>query len=204
MDRIALSYRRRESFKDSSMFIIGYEGNIKDPKYFYRIEEELIEPRKAFIHPLPPDNGESAPKKVLERVKDFVEDPKRGVDIEPGDNIWFVLDVDRYPKVQFDEVNEYCNMEKQRKLAISNPCFEIWLWMHIEDVDKITSKTSKMLKNELHEKLNSLSFNGDYIPFMKDAIKRAYIADSSKTYYPDSYSTKVHLLVEELLKYSKL
>jgi len=203
MDRIRLSYLRRESFKGTSMIIIGYEGTIRDPKYFQYIEEDLLEPRKAFIHPLPTENGESAPIKVLERVRTFVEDPSRGVNIESNDIIWFVLDVDRHPLKQFDDVYLYSLSDRRINLAISNPCFEIWLWMHFDDVDNASSVTSKSLKKELHDKQNELRFNGNYIPLIPNAIKRAYKVDKSKTYFPEEKSTKVHLLVENLLQYSK-
>lgn len=204
MDRKSLSYKRREAFKDASMIIIGYEGKRKEPKYFNKLEQELLEPRKAFIHPLPPINGESAPKKVLERVKAFVNDPKRGVNIEDKDKVWFVLDVDKYPIEQFEQINEFCKEKEQRNLAISNPCFEIWLWMHFEDTDKVTSITSQDLKHELHLKTTSLNFGGNYTSFIDGAIIRAKKVDSSSNYFPAEKSTKVYQLVEELLKHRKV
>jgi len=203
MERKSLSYQRREAFEDAYMIIIGYEGKRKEPKYFYQLEEKLIEPRKAFIHPLPPINGESAPKKVLERVKAFINDPQRGVNIEQNDIVWFVLDVDRYPLEQFEKINEFCNENDKRNLAISNPCFEIWLWMHFADISKVKSKTSKELKEELQNITSSQSFNGDYTPLIDKAVERARNVDDSITYFPNERSTKVYLLVEDLLKYRK-
>lgn len=203
MERKPSSYLRREAFKDASMIIIGYEGQKTEPKYFKRLEQNMLEPRKAFIHPLPPINGESAPKKVLERVKAFVNDPKRGVNIEAKDNIWFVLDVDRYPIEQYEQVNTFCAENKQRNLAMSNPCFEIWLWMHFEEAKKVTSTKPKDLKYELHLKSVSLNFNGDYTPFVEQAITRAKESDKTSNYFPVEKSSKVYLLVEELLKHRK-
>jgi len=203
MERKSRSYKRREAFKDASMIIIGYEGQSKEPKYFNKMEQELLAPRKAFIHPLPPVNGESAPKKVLERVKTFVDDPKRGVNIEPADKIWFVLDVDRYPIEQFEEINTFCSENDQRNLAISNPCFEIWLWMHFDGAEKVSSTKPKDLKQELHEKTTSLNFGGDYTPLIDSAVQRAKVADKSSNYFPNEKSSKVYLLIEELLKHKK-
>jgi hypothetical protein len=53
MDRVSLSYNRRAEHKNASMMIIGYEGGVREPKYFGKIEDSIIESRKAFIHPLP-------------------------------------------------------------------------------------------------------------------------------------------------------
>ena len=203
MERKTLSYEKRESYLDAKMIIIGYEGKDKEPKYFSQLEEKLLEPRKAFIHPLPPSNGESAPKKVLERVKQFVEDPYRGVNIEPGDTIWFVLDVDKYPKEQFDQLNNYCGQNEQRNLAISNPCFEIWLWLHLDDADNISSTNSNDLKKELHQMTTDKGFNGDYTPWVEHALEKATKIDNSASFYPSHKTTKVYLLVNELLKHKK-
>ncbi|TRO66784.1 RloB family protein [Christiangramia sabulilitoris] len=204
MDRVALSYNRREASRSASMIIIGYEGSKREPKYFNKVENDFLESNVAFIHPLPPLNGESAPIRVLERVKTFVEDPTRGVNIEDGDQVWFVLDVDRYPIEQYEAVKEYCDLDEKRFLAISNPSFEVWLWMHLDDPDNITSKTSKQLKNELHEKCIEQGFGGNWSDYIKEAIKRGAAFDTEEeNFIPVENTSRVYKLLEELLRFKK-
>lgn len=204
MDRVALSYRRREANRKASMIIIGYEGGKREPNYFNKVENDYLQSNIAFIHPLPPLNGESAPIKVLKRVKAFVEDPARGVNIEDGDQVWFVLDVDNYPIEQYEAVKAYCDSDEKRFLAISNPSFEVWLWMHLDDPDNITSETSKQLKNELHKKCVEHGFGGNWSSLIEKAMVRGVKYDSENgNFIPAKNSSRVYKLLEELLKFKK-
>ena len=50
-----------------------------------------------------------------------------------GDSVWLVFDRDEH--VDFELVLSRCK-SKGIKVALSNPCFEIWLILHMEDYDR--------------------------------------------------------------------
>jgi hypothetical protein len=46
------------------------------------------------------------------------------------EEVWCVFDVDQHPKIP--EARKLAE-QNRIELAISNPCFELWLWLHFED-----------------------------------------------------------------------
>lgn len=67
-------------------------------------------------------------EKALEKKEEAEDDAKRQKDENlKYDEVWCVFDIDEHPKVpQAIQLAESNNLE----LAISNPCFELWLWLH--------------------------------------------------------------------------
>jgi hypothetical protein len=61
--------------------------------------------------------------------------------VDEIDVLWLVIDTDRWGDKQLSEVTSEC-VSKHFRLAVSNPCFELWLILHYEDSDSI-SKTAK-------------------------------------------------------------
>lgn len=129
-----------------------------------------------------------------------------GIRVTPSidDKFRFVLDVDKHPRDQVDELKQFCDKLKDAGLFISNYCFEVWLWAHVEKLDKITSCNSKEMKAEL----GGLQTGNYPHCFMKKklieiAIKRCKDVDVSN-FFPNEKSSKVYLLIEELLSHSFL
>ncbi len=56
------------------------------------------------------------------------------LDFGEEDTLWSVFDVDRWPVKNLSLV---CHQARQKKysLAISNPCFEVWLCLHLGDLN---------------------------------------------------------------------
>ena len=52
---------------------------------------------------------------------------------EKGDEVWAVFDRDEHPR--FNEAVTLCEQAGVR-VGRSNPCFEVWLILHIEDFDR--------------------------------------------------------------------
>lgn len=206
-------YNKRESFEDATKFFIVYEGD-KELHYFQTINHLFLSPKKAsIIHILEKDTiiG-SQPRKLIERVEYFIKNPPKDLAVTPNeeDKFRFVLDVDQHPHEQFNELFEYCKKLNDANLFVSNFCFEIWLYLHLDEVDKIMSNSSSEMKTELgakHTELKLKNYPKSYLERDKieKAIERAKIADLNKDdYFPVQKSTKAYLLIEELLKYSFL
>lgn len=109
-----------EKIRDYSLFAIACEGTEREPEYFRpfngidRIKVDIIENE--------PGHRDSAPKKVLERLKLYVEEV--GLSEKDNDTLWCVIDVDRWPREQIEELADFCNQSPYMNLLISNPCFE--------------------------------------------------------------------------------
>lgn len=208
-------YNKKEPFDESCVkFFVIYEGTIKEPNYFEAFNETFIEQKKAYIHHIleseSPIKG-NMPKNLLDRVVDFIENPPKDLRFTPSktDRFRFVLDIDKHPKEQIESLKNYSDSLVDSNLYISNFCFEVWLWFHFEEQEKITSKKSKEIKTELGIKQNEygINFPHSYMAFekIKHAIERAEKADIEKdNYFPVEKSTKVYLLIKELLEYSIL
>lgn len=206
-------YNKSEPFNDSciKIFII-YEGTDREPNYFEAFNVAFIEEKKAYIHHLLETESSvkgNMPKNLLQRAKDFLDNPPENLKFTPSktDRFRFVLDVDKHPLNQITDLKNYSDSLIDSKLFISNFCFEIWLWFHLDLKENITSTKSKEIKTELGSKQNEFKFNfpHSYISseYILKAIERAEKADVNKDdYFPVEKSTKVYLLIKELLKYS--
>ena len=206
-------YNKKESTEDAIQFFIVYEGEVKEPPYFENFNNEFLKGRKACImHVLEKDTNiiGSQPRKLIERARLFKENTPKNLFISDDDKIRFVLDVDKHPPEQFPELKEYCDGLNDADLFISNFCFEVWLYFHLDEKENITSSTSKEMKTELGEKHTQSKINNypkGYltIELISKAIERAKVADTNReNYFPTEKSSKVYLLMEELLQYSLL
>lgn len=206
-------YNKKESFKDATKFFIVYEGEDKEPKYFGTFNNLFFEPQKASIlHVFEKDTNVigSQPKKLIERAKSFIENPPKNLAVTPSaeDKFRFVLDVDQHPKEEYPELKEYCESLVDADLFISNYCFEIWLLFHLDEPKNISCKTSKESKTELgikHASSKIKNYPKGYltVDYILKAIERAELVDTNKEdYFPVEKSTKVYLLMKELLKHS--
>ncbi|KLT69440.1 RloB family protein [Flavobacterium sp. ABG] len=208
-------YNKKESFKDATRFFIVYEGEDKEPKYFGTFNNIHLEPKKASIlHVFEKDTKikGSQPKKLIERAKSFIENPPKSLSVTPSpeDKFRFVLDVDQHPKEEFPELKEYCSSLLDANLFISNYCFEIWLLFHLEDQENLLCKNSKTAKTELgkkHTESKLKNYPKGYLSseYILKAIERAEKVDlNPDDYFPEEKSTKVYLLMKELLQYSTI
>lgn len=208
-------YNKKEPFDDSCVkFFIIYEGVDREPNYFEAFKNNFLEEKKAFIHHILENSNVKGnmPKNLIDRVKDFIKNPPKNLKFTPSeeDKFRFVIDVDKHPLQQIIDLKEYNDTLLDSNLFISNFCFEIWLWFHLDEQDKIEAKKSKEMKTQLGKKQNELKFAAfphDYmsIDLILKAIDRAEKADLNKDdYFPVEKSSKVYLLIQELLKYSIL
>lgn len=189
----------QEKVRDYSLFAIACEGSVTEPGYFRpfdgikRIKVDIIESEADDCQQ---DNGSSSPSKVLERVKAYINENQ--LSPEHGDSLWCVIDVDRWPMEQIEELHAFCEQKENWHLVISNPCIEIWLLYHTkESLKGLRIKTSKDAKRVLDKIAKYYYFK--YLPLMPDAIRNAKAADSEpESYMPKPLETKVYQLAQAL------
>jgi hypothetical protein len=122
------SLRRRGSFREPrARFLIVCEGKVTEPHYFNeirRIERGIIDLRLV---------PAGVPKTVVERAvklkRESARDARRDENLR-YDHVWCIFDVDEHPFVP--EAKQQANANGI-ELAVSNPCFELWLLLHFQN-----------------------------------------------------------------------
>jgi hypothetical protein len=178
---------------------------VTEPKYFQGLKERWHSPKVHVEVMNRDDASESSPSSVLSTLDRFA----RQFMLRDGDQLWLVIDRDSQswkPK-EMVEVARACQ-QKKYYLAVSNPCFELWLLLHFEDVamqdekrrNQVLENKRDFLKRELSRRLSPETAHVDrLIPHTGQAIARArtlYINPAER--WPSGLGTRVYRLVEQL------
>jgi len=123
---MAINYKRTVNTRPTEEFIvIAVEGAITEPKYFGKIRDELKN-GNIKLEILPPlNNTDSHPKnrlaELLSKLKNYSK----------KDSFWLVCDVDMHKGLP-----AVIKQAKEKKIQpiISNPCFEVWLYLYCGDL----------------------------------------------------------------------
>ncbi len=205
MMRKKRGYKREvELVRDYKLFAIACEGGKREPEYFKifrfvsnRIAVDVIDDIVSEEESLCINPCKSAPKWVLDRAIKYIE--KEGLSDE--DDLWFVMDIDRWSEEQIRVIASYCEKYSNWHIVLSNPCFEVWLYFHKKSNIETSSSNSC---NEFKYEISTLE-NGGYhplkfIPNFIDAINNAKAADSNKDHFlPNIKVSKVYQLGEAMI-----
>jgi len=85
-------------------------------------------------------------------------------------------------------------------IAISNQCFEVWLYYHLSSI-KVIANSSNELKNILNRQTSGGYRINKYAVKIKDAIRNSELLDTNKSqYFPDVGVTKLYNLGKEIVE----
>ena len=182
---------RKVGTRDSKFFVVAIEGDKTEKRYLeplrkrYRIEMTILPPQ-----------GHSSPQAVLKKLHDYRESE----DWIEGDELWLMVDVDRWHKLL-----EVCQEAEKAgyEMAISNPRFELWLWLHLFDYD---SEKVHTLKSSLAKETKGYYFNDpqSWQEYVSEAIRRAKeLPGSHEKLIPVLPGTTVYRLMERVLENQK-
>jgi len=198
---------REEPTRDAKSIYIFCEGKEREFNYFLYFKE-LDSRINIEIYKLDPheDNSPTGLLTIAEKCllkSEINQNPKYHF-IE-GDEVWFVLDVDkdrdesRNPKIEV--LIERCNQSNNWYLALSNPCFEVWLLYHFF-TSKITFENSDISKNWKQYLNDSVpgGFDSRKHPiYISTASKNAETNYSSSDNQPDIGTTNVFELANSII-----
>jgi hypothetical protein len=190
------AYKRNEPYRDSSFFVIVCEGVKTEIEYFENFQQ--IEQQRVKIVSVAPDENKSAPKWVLDKATKISESLL--LKDENDDQLWIVTDTDRWKTEHLRTIQDACEQTKNWHFVVSNPCFEVWLHAHVQDLENLSEGS---LCHNLKKEFNQFKVDGQFSQPLRNlplAIERARRIDISQHFIPDSLRTKVYLLVEELIK----
>lgn len=121
--------RTSGSPRDTSIVVIACEDTHAVKQYFSKFRTRRVQYKI-----LPTVDGDSSPRAVMARL-DFYQSEFA---TEEHDELWICIDADHWIRGQhqreFSQVLQECR-SKGYGVAISNPCFEVWLLMHFAEVD---------------------------------------------------------------------
>ncbi|PIE73859.1 MAG: abortive phage resistance protein [Deltaproteobacteria bacterium] len=184
---------RKKPLRDyRKLFIIATEGAETEPAYFAMFQSQSATVRVKLLD----SRHKSSPKQVFARAREYII--KQG--LRKGDSVWLVLDRDNWTVKQLHAVFLWCQ-ESLFHLAVSNPCFELWLLFHFQNGSSVTSARNcrEKLLRELpnfekgHVEIKKLE------PLVPIAIKHAEQKDNPPCFdWPRSIGSTVYRLVKEL------
>ena len=149
------------------LFYVAFEGKVTEKEYFNRLQKFAIS-NNGLIKPIPPQENNS-PAGTLQRLTDVIRTKR----LSSGDEIWCVIDKDRWPQSQLDEVLLWARSsigKIVRGVALSNPKFELWLLAHFEELNLSNTSAGavvKSLKKYLPDYDKSL---GDWKPTKEEIV----------------------------------
>ena len=215
-NRNSLIRERREAFLDARLIVIASEGKDTERIYFKALAKEYTNPR-VHVHILKRSEDEknnSSPEHVLEQLNEY----KCQYELEADDELWLVTDKDHWTEAMLSRVATECMQDVSMHMALSNPCFELWLLLHLVDVSSLTpeeqllwmenrrkSKSSNpYLKVLLRQKMGSYHESAydvlTLIQHVEVAIERARLLDKNPAdRWPQTLGTRVYLLAESVM-----
>lgn len=202
--------KRPSAFRDAKLIIIATEDTKAEPKYFKDMAAFYKNP-KVHVEVLRRPSTASAPEYVIHMLDSF----KRKYHLNPNDELWMVIDVDRWGERKLRLIATQCR-QKNYFLAVSNPCSDVWFLLHkksLEDYPEETLKEfqeNKKSNNKTRLEIELVRVFGEFnksnlntsifLPFVKDAIERARRSDTgSKHRWPIKLGTRIYLLVEKIM-----
>lgn len=203
--------RAERAFRDDRAFVVATEDRYAPAQYF----EAIREPR-VIVKVLPTEDTLSAPRHVVERLKSVYRAAVDAGNLLKGDEFWALLDTDHW--VQPNHIAGLLQAlgearQSGFKIAMSNPCFELWLLLHHEDVAagsvfgdcaEVAVRLRACLGRYNKCRLRVEDFP---VPAVDAAIRRARaleaVPDELAGYWPEHAGTRVYLLVEAIRGGSK-
>lgn len=207
---------RSEAYRDARLIVIASEGDETEPRYFTALAREYDSPR-THVKILKRQEGEknnSSPSHVLQQLNDL----KKEYALEADDELWLVIDRDKWTEEIVSRVAQECSQDPMMRLALSNPCFELWLVLHFVDVaalpdeeklrfqenKKRTKSSDPYLKKYLRKLMYSYHearYNTSLLmPHVATAIKHAKAIDLTPAdRWPQTLGTRVYRLAESII-----
>jgi hypothetical protein len=167
---------------------------MREKEYFKTLIGKSQRLNVEILAPEGEQEGFSHPNQVKARAEMFVE--QYGLKGE-DDSVWLVMDVDRWKKHLLYEIIKTCEEKEKWNITISNPCFEVWLYSHIDEVENLNTIVCKEMKSLIHQKVLGGYKVEVFIKKAFEAAEKSKLADTnSMDNFPDLKTTKIYHLIE--------
>ncbi|MEI7995813.1 MAG: RloB family protein [Methylococcaceae bacterium] len=191
--------RDTSTLRDDRLFIVACDDSYAPKQYFNffrftRVQVHVVE--------TPLDENRCHAIDVLKRLE--------AIEHEEEDERWMLLDTDHY--VNGPHIKEFTRIIKEAKekgisVALSKPCFELWLLLHHLDKNAVTEldnakAVEKCLRGQLGE-YNKTSLKREHFPV--ETVAKAYLQarELDKTVkggaIPETNTSRVYRLWETII-----
>lgn len=203
---------REEGKKSARLIVIAAEGRKTENIYFESLKMEH-EAQNVHVEILERKDNNSNPENVYRQISAFAS----LYEINEDDELWVVVDRDRWTSKELSSVAQKCFQNPNLYFCLSNPCFEIWLLLHIEGLEDYSEEDKALLsknrkgkggKSYLKKRLSVLLNGYDeanynaytLIPAVSNAIDRAQaLDDCPNDRWPQKIGTRAYLLVKSIM-----
>ena len=205
-------FQRIEGVKSSRLIVIAAEGRATENIYFEAMRQKLCATNVQLVV-LNREDDNSNPANVHRQIKDFMDE----YNILDDDQLWIVIDRDDWKEKMLADIAQLCQQNNNLRFCMSNPCFELWLILHLEDIEDYSEEDKKNLfenpRLSTHgtwtkyhlRKLMGHYQESDYdpsilLPYVEKAICRAEALDvNPKDRWPQTTGTRVYLLAKSIM-----
>lgn len=197
-------YEKEPPSLEAKKIYIFCEGRRTEYGYFSYFVE--IDPRINIIVNQMGEEDNTTPSGVFQKAEEFVGE----IDLRDIDEVWLVFDRDHDKldtrKPQIHEIRSVCSSRENWNIALSNPCFEVWLHFHFfsEAPDFDCLEISSNWKTHLGVSISGGFDTRKHPIFIETALtnsKSAHSVDEDNE--PLVCSTEVYLLAESILPFVK-
>ena len=164
---------RRPAYKESKpVILIVTEGEVTEPEYLKgfadanrnsRVDIKIVD-------------GAGVPKTIVESAKAKKKEAEKRARRERDDNlrydeVWCVFDFDEHPNIP--DAKQMAR-DNDIEVAMSNPCIELWLWLHFAEQPGMQhrDKLQSMMKQHIPNYDKHVDYS-DYAEGYDAAVHRA-------------------------------
>lgn len=170
--------RRAPFLEPKPTILIVCEGQVTEPEYFRGFQKACRNPRVEIRIA----DAHGVPKTLVEAAKRYKTEAEEIAKREKDDNlaydsVWCVFDIDEHPHVP---KAKQMARDSGIDVAISSPCFELWLLLHFRDNPGMQHrvKVQKMLTENLPSYDGHVEY-GMYSTGYPQAVTRAERMDEA-------------------------
>lgn len=199
-------FKREEPTREAKSIYIFCEGVKREYDYFEYFKE-MDSRINIEIYKLK-NSEDNSPRGLLNITRKCIlktkTNPKPKYDFQKNDEVWIVLDLDKDKldsrKPQIAELINECQKNKDWHIALSNPCFEVWLYCHFSNKkpnfkgDEFCIKWKKKVNDSIKGGFDSRK----HPIYINQAITNAKKNFQIKDNIPQFGSTQVYLLAESI------
>jgi hypothetical protein len=186
--REAASGRRPPRRRTRPLILVVCASMRTESDYLRRLRDDSGNPAVDIVL----RNYGRSPKQAIEYARKLMAGDSRSFD-----EVWCVVDVD-----EFDIVDAATAAKRAKvSLAVSNPCFEVWLLLHhadctshCDDYEDVAARLKKHVGEYDKSRLNFAAYRDK----IDDAVQRARKLDPTGKAFTANPSTNVWRLVERI------
>lgn len=168
--------RRPPSIDPRPRILIVCEGIVTEPEYFEAFRQEE---QNRLVEVVIDDEG-GVPKTLVERAALRKKSADKEAEREHDDNlrfdeVWCVFDVDQHPNLP--DARQQAR-DNGIELAVSNPCFELWLLLHFVDHSAHIGRQAiaSLLRKHIRAYRKHVPFESLRTGYL-DAVRRAKVLE---------------------------